>query len=123
VLPTRIWYLQPPVSRFAAFVRITAASPQVPGDGLPGRVVATGAPVVIDELPADANMARARSALACGLRTACAYPLPVHPALTVVLEFLSSGALQRTTELDTLVTRLGEVLVPHLRDLEVEDLL
>jgi hypothetical protein len=68
VLPTRIWYLQPPASRFAAFVRTTAASPLVPGEGLPGRVVATGAPVVIDELPGDAHMARARSALACGLR-------------------------------------------------------
>ena len=123
VLPTRTWYLQPPVSRYAAFVRTTAASTLVPGEGLPGRVVATAAPVVIDELPGDAHMARARAALSCGLRAACAYPVPAHPRLTVVLEFLTGGPLRRTGELDTLVDRLAEVLVPHLGDLEVEDLL
>lgn len=123
VLPTRIWYLQPPVGRYAAFVRTTAASSLVMGEGLPGRVLATASPVVIDQLPGDAHMARARSALACGLRSACGYPVPAHPALTVVLEFLTAGALHRTEELDALVARLAEVLVPHLSDLEVEDLL
>jgi hypothetical protein len=43
--------------------------------------------------------------------------------LTVVLEFLTGAALHGTSELDTLVERLVEVLVPHLGDLEVEDLL
>ncbi len=123
VLPTRIWHLQPPLSRFTHFVRTTAASAMVPGEGLPGRVVATAAPVVIDRLPGDAHMARARAAISCGLRAACAYPVPAHPSLTVVLEFLSGEAIGRTRELDTLVERLTELLVPHLDDVEVEDLL
>jgi hypothetical protein len=123
VLPTRIWYLQPPGSRFAAFVRTTAASELVPGEGLPGLVVATAAPVVIEQLPGDAHMARARSALSCGLRSACAYPVPAHAGLTAVLEFLAGGTVHRTDELDALVGGLVEVLVPHLRDVELEDLL
>jgi hypothetical protein len=123
VLPTRIWYLQPPVSRFAAFVRTTAAAELVPGEGLPGRVVTTAAPVVIEQLPGDAHMARARAALSCGLRSACAYPVPAHPGLTVVLEFLAGGPLHRTDELDALVGRLTDVLLPHLRETELEDLL
>ena len=123
ILPSRIWFLQPPTGRFAAFVRTTASSPLVPGQGLPGQVVCAGAPVVIDALPGSAHMLRARAALAAGLRAACGYPLVVNPELTVVFEFLATGPIHPSTDLDALMEQLGRVLVPHLRELEYGELL
>jgi hypothetical protein len=68
-------------------------------------------------------MPRARAALASGLRAACGYPLQVDAELTVVLEFLATGPVRRTGELDALVEQLAARLRPHLRDMAAEDLL
>jgi hypothetical protein len=122
ILPSRIWYLAPPASRYAAFVRTTALSPLVPGQGLPGRVVCTGGPVVVDPLCGDVHPSRAHAAIAAGLRAACGFPVVANRDLTVVLEFLTSGSIRPGGELGALVERLAAVLAPHLRDLELEDL-
>ena len=122
ILPSRIWYLAPPASRFTTFVRATSLSPLVPGQGLPGRVVCTGAPLIVDPLFDDVHAPRAHAAVASGLRSACAYPVVANPELVVVLEFLTSGSIRSTCELDALIEQLAAVLTPHLRDLELEDL-
>jgi len=123
ILPSHIWYLQPPASRFTSFVRTTAATALVPGQGLPGQVVCSNAPVFIDPLPGSAHMVRARAAIAAGLRAACGFPLEANARLTVVLEFLAGTSLQPSSDLDTLVEQLSAVLRPHLRELEADDLL
>jgi hypothetical protein len=122
IIPSRIWYLAPPASRFSTFVRNTSVSQLVPGQGLPGRVVSTGGPIVLDPLPDDVHTPRARAALASGLRAACGYPVAVDHQLMVVLEFLTTGTIRSSRELDALVGQLAVVLAPHLRDLDVEDL-
>jgi hypothetical protein len=122
ILPSRIWYLAPPASRFTTFVRITSVSPLVPGQGLPGRVVCTGGPIVVDPLSDDVHLPRAHAAIASGLHAACAYPVVANQELMVVLEFLTGGSIRSSSELDALVEELAAVLAPHLRDLDVEDL-
>jgi hypothetical protein len=122
ILPSRIWYLAPPASRFATFLRVTSVSPLVPGQGLPGRVVCTGGPIVVDPLSDDAHLPRAHAAIASGLHAACAYPVVASQELMVVLEFLTGGSIRASSELDALVGQLAAVLAPHLRDLDVEDL-
>jgi hypothetical protein len=122
IFPSRIWYLAPPAGRFTTFVRSTSLSSLVPGQGLPGRVVCTGGPVVLDPVVDDGHMPRARAAIASGLHAACAYPVVANPELTVVLEFLTTGSIRPSGELDELVEQLTAVLAPHLRHLELEDL-
>jgi hypothetical protein len=122
ILPSRIWYLAPPESRFTAFVRITSVSPLVPGQGLPGRVVCTGAPIVVDPMVDDVLLPRAHAAITSGLHAACAYPVVANQDLTVVLEFLTTGSIGSISELDVLIEQLVAVLAPHLRDLDVEEL-
>jgi hypothetical protein len=85
-------------------------------------VVCTGGPIVVDPLPDDVHTPRARAAIASGLRAACAYPVVANHELTVVLEFLTTGTIRSTSELDALVGQVAAVLTPHLRDLDVEDL-
>ena len=122
LLPSHIWYLQPPASRFTGFVRTTAVSPLVPGQGLPGQVVSRRAPVFIEPLPISAHMPRARAAIASGLRAACGFPLEANARLTVVLEFLAASSIEPSGELHLLVERLTDVLAPHLAELEARDL-
>jgi GAF domain-containing protein len=123
ILPSRIWYLAPPASRFAPFVRSTSLSPLVPGQGLPGRVVCTGGAIVIDPLSDDVHMPRAHAAVASGLRSACGYPVVANQELVVVLEFLTSRSIRSSGAPDALVAQLAAVLAPHLRNLEPEELL
>jgi len=123
ILPSHIWYLQPPASRFAGFVRTTATSPMVPGHGLPGQAVTTGGPIFIHPLPDSMHMPRARSAIASGLCAACAFPLRVNSRMTVILEFLASDVIHPSSELDTLLEQVTAVVLPHLRNLEVDELL
>jgi hypothetical protein len=85
-------------------------------------VISTGGPVFLHPLPDSPHTPRARAAIASGLRAACGYPLEVNPELTVVLEFLATGAIDRNSELDTLIEQLADVLRPQLRDLDSEDL-
>ncbi len=122
IVPSQIWYLQPPESRFAGFVRTTSATRLVPGQGLPGQVVCRGVPVFLHPLPDSPHMPRAKAAIASGLRAACGYPLEVNPELSLVLEFLATGSIHPSSDLDTLIEQLSDVLRPHLRDLDVEDL-
>ncbi len=123
IRPSRIWYLRPPTSRFADFLRTTAGTTLVPGQGLPGQVVCSNAPVFLHPLVASSHMPRAKAALTAGLTAACGYPLKVNRELTLVLEFLAIGPIQQAAELDALVERLGALMLPHLRDLDAEDLL
>jgi hypothetical protein len=123
ILPSRIWSVEPPTSRFAHFVRATGSSSLVPGQGLPGRVVCSRAPVVIEPLSDNVHQPRARAAIASGLRAACGYPLEVSSELTVVLEFLTTGSIGPTGEIDALVEQLTAVVMPHLEHVEPADLL
>jgi hypothetical protein len=67
-------------------------------------------------------MPRAHAAVASGLRSACAYPVVANRDLTVVLEFLTTGSIRSSIELDALAEQLAAVLTPHLWDLDLEDL-
>jgi hypothetical protein len=57
------------------------------------------------------------------LRAACGYPLEVSSELTVVLEFLTTGSIGPTGEIDALVEQLTAVVMPHLEHVEPADLL
>ncbi len=61
----------------------------VRGEGLPGRVWATGEPGWIQDVALDPNFPRRAAALAHGLRTAVAFPIVAHGDLACVVEFFA----------------------------------
>src|SRR5262245_2297943 len=60
-----------------------------PGEGLPGRVLASGEPYWIVDAPSDPNFPRAEAALRAGLTAAFAFPLVSSRGIVGVMEFLS----------------------------------
>jgi PAS domain S-box-containing protein len=64
------------------------------GEGLPGRVWASGAPLWIPDIAADDNFPRARVAAQQGLHAACGFPIALGVDLLGVIEFFSQEILE-----------------------------
>ena len=73
------------------FGAVTRSLSLAPGEGLPGRVWASGEPAWIVDVGADPNFPRAPIAVRCGL--AAAFCFPIHGASEVIaaVEFLAAG--------------------------------
>ncbi|QEX17574.1 hypothetical protein FRZ44_28760 [Hypericibacter terrae] len=81
-----------------------------PGLGLPGRILATGAPAWMTEAAADENFIFAKSARAAGLKSAFGFPVMVRAEVTAVLEFFSYAERQPDATLLWLMGRIGAQL-------------
>lgn len=81
------------------------------GEGLPGRVWATGALVVIDDLASEAGFPRREAALREPLRSAVGFPL-ADAAFAGVLEFFHRESGRRSPALGS----AGELLSAHARE-------
>jgi len=57
------------------------------GEGIPGRVLAAGHPVWVQDVLQDPNFPRADAAARAGLRAACAFPVVVNGKATGLFEF------------------------------------
>jgi GAF domain-containing protein len=79
-----------------------------PGEGLPGRVWATGRPVWVEDVRVEANFARHAAAAREGLRAAVAFPLQWDGKVYGVLEFYTDGLRTPTPALLPVFERLGE---------------
>jgi PAS domain S-box-containing protein len=75
--------------RTAEFEVLSEALALAAGDGLPGRVLASGQPAWIVDAPADANFPRADAARRSGLRAAFGFPLQSPRGVLGVMEFFS----------------------------------
>jgi phosphoserine phosphatase RsbU/P len=78
------------------------------GEGLPGRVWATGEPAWIQEVEADPNFLRSGAAAAQGLRTAVAFPIVAHGDLACVVEFFAREHQLPDWELMAAMSTAGE---------------
>ena len=82
----RIWHAGDGAPEFEALSeRISLA----PGDGLPGRVLASGEPIWIVDAPEDGNFPRANVARRDGLHAAFGFPLLSPRGVVGVMEFFS----------------------------------
>lgn len=86
--PTGIWHVETP-ERFAMFRAITERTDFRVGEGLPGRVLASGKPAWIVDVWEDTNFPRARTAKDLGVRGAFGFPVLVGSEVAAVLEFFS----------------------------------
>lgn len=82
IVPTGWWTPEPP----DALRRATAGSRFAAGAGLPGRVVATGAPAWVADIRQDANFPRAGAAIASDLVAAFAFPVVTQDRPVAVIE-------------------------------------
>ncbi|HEX4527446.1 MAG TPA: PAS domain S-box protein [Gaiellaceae bacterium] len=82
----RTWHAGEGAPEFEALsARITLA----PGEGLPGRVAASGEPMWVVDAPEDANFPRAEAARRSGLHAAFGFPLHSPRGVVGVVEFFS----------------------------------
>jgi PAS domain S-box-containing protein len=75
------------VAGLEQFRAVSEAYRFVPGEGLPGRVWASGQPAWIRDVTADANFPRAEAARQAGLRGALAIPIVSSDKVVAVIEF------------------------------------
>jgi PAS domain S-box-containing protein len=80
------WHAGERAERFQALSETLALAR---GEGLPGRVLATGEPAWVMDAPRDANFPRAEAARRSGLHAAFAFPLHSPRGVLGVMEFFS----------------------------------
>jgi PAS domain S-box-containing protein len=78
------------------------------GEGLPGRVWATGEPAWIQDVEVDPDFPRAAAALDHGLRSAFAFPIVAHGTLACVVEFFTRERRLPEWELMAAMSTAGE---------------
>jgi diguanylate cyclase (GGDEF)-like protein/PAS domain S-box-containing protein len=113
LIPTGVWYLDQP-ERCEVFRHITEKTVLCSGEGLPGRVLASGRPAWIEDIRTDLNFPRARMATDIGVQAGCAFPVVVGTEVVAVLEFFSTEpAVPNVALLDVMAsmgTQLGRVV-------------
>lgn len=92
---------------FDEFVERTERTAFPRGEGLPGRVLESGAPAWISDLSADPNFPRAETALDCGLRSAFGFPVRAGDEVVAVLEFYSTEMAEPDEALLELMADVG----------------
>ncbi|HEX2278557.1 MAG TPA: GAF domain-containing protein [Candidatus Tectomicrobia bacterium] len=107
--PTAIWHLQDR-ERFETFRQTTEATRLTRGQGLPGRVLASGKAAWITDVTLDPNFPRATATRDLGVRAGFAFPVPVGTAVAAVLEFFSDEAAEPDAVLLESMTHIGTQL-------------
>jgi len=105
LVPSDLW-LEGSELRFAALVEATRRTSFAAGEGLPGRVLASGQPAWIENVMADPNFPRnARGEL--GVRTGIGFPVLADGEVVAVLEFFHPAELSRDEETLDLLSHVG----------------
>jgi len=109
MLPSGIWYHTPGLD-LSELQSATAALVCVPGQGLPGQVWESGAPVWLADLATCGNFPRRDSALRSGMRVAFSAPLLIGSDVVGSLEFLGPYPAPQDPDLLELIGKVGTQL-------------
>jgi len=82
------WFAAEP-ARLFPLVEATRGTRFAAGEGLPGRVLRDGHPHWLDEGELATDFCRSVPAAACGIRSACAFPVLIGEEIVCVLEFFA----------------------------------
>ena len=107
--PTGIWHLED-AKQFESFKKVTEATPLRFGEGLPGRVLASGKADWIIDVSKDKNFPRARQAVEIGVRAGFAFPIFIDTKVIGVMEFFSVEALEPDPRLLEVMESVGFLL-------------
>src|SRR5262245_33712577 len=103
----RTWHAEARDDRFEALSeRLTLQA----GEGLPGRVLMTGAPIWMVDAPEDVNFPRAEAARAGGLHAAFAFPVLAPRGPVGVMEFFAGELREPDERLLATMSALGSQL-------------
>ncbi|MBA3261000.1 MAG: EAL domain-containing protein [Thermoleophilaceae bacterium] len=109
LVSSRIWHLDDPV-RFDCFRRVSEEKTFIAGEGLPGRVVATGEPVWIQDAMQDDNFPRRHAAPDAGVHAAFGFPILVGAEAVGVIEIFSHQATEIDRGLLAVAAQIGTQL-------------
>ena len=106
-------------SAASEFEALSEALTLAPGEGLPGRVLASGEPAWIVDAPQDANFPRAQAARRSGLHAGFGFPLRSPRGVVGVMEFFA-GELREPDErllatMETLGSQIGQFVAGRRR--------
>ncbi len=107
--PTKLWHLADP-AHYEYFCRITERTRMAEGVGLPGRVLASGEPVWIEDVTRDANFPRASSPGDIEVKGAFAFPVLAGKEVLAVLEFFCQEPAKRDPALLEMAAHIGTQL-------------
>ena len=80
------------------------------GDGLPGRVLASGTPIWVNDVIVDSNFPRAQAARLANLKTGFAFPVLTGSEVVAVLEFYTDRNVALDAPLQRLMSQVGTQL-------------
>jgi diguanylate cyclase (GGDEF)-like protein len=106
LVPASVCHFQH-AERFRAFRRATEAIRLGAGEGLPGRVLASGKPTWIIDVTTDPNFPRGKAAAEVGLKAAFAFPVLAGSEVVAVLEFFAPEAAAPDQGLLELMAHVG----------------
>ncbi|HEY3211005.1 MAG TPA: EAL domain-containing protein [Actinomycetota bacterium] len=92
----------------------------LPGEGLAGRVWATGAPAWIADVTQDPAFPRAQLAAEAGVRAAVAFPILQGGGVAGVMEFLSTGISHPNEDILNLMAAIGSQIGQFMGRKDVE---
>lgn len=107
--PSKIWILRD-WGQFETFREVTESTKFVPGEGLPGRVLASGKAAWIKNVTKDSNFPRARLAKEIGVKAGFAFPILIGPKVVAVMEFFSEEAMEPDERLLDVMEIIGYLL-------------
>ncbi len=100
-----LWHARDGATR--AFRDATELREFAPGEGLPGRTLASGEPKWLTAVADREDFLRRSEARECVLSTACAFPVQIGEEVVAVFEFFSERALQPNQSLLSLLPQVG----------------
>ena len=109
LVPTRLW-CGADTAGMAAFRNVSQTMRFAPGEGLPGRVLASAKPAWISALRSDLGFPRRGIAERAGLRSGLAFPVLVGADVAAVLEFFTPETCEPDERLLSLMAKIGDQL-------------
>ncbi|HMC05102.1 MAG TPA: EAL domain-containing protein [Actinomycetota bacterium] len=122
LVSTKLWHLDD-ADRLRAFQEMTEQTPLSVGNGLPGRVAASGRPAWVTDVTTDPNFPRASAADQVGIKAAMGFPVLLESAVVAVLEFFTVERLEPDESLLELATHVGTQLSRVMERRRAEDAL
>lgn len=120
--PIKIWYFEKN-NIFDDFCNITKTTKYLIGEGLPGRVLASGKPHWIVDVTKDTDFVRAEIAKETGIKSGFAFPVMIGTEVVAVLEFFGTKAEDPDKTLLGIVADVGRQLGRVVERKRSEDLI
>lgn len=105
-VPAPIWHFDDP-ERFKSFKKISETTRFLPGEGLPGQVLASGKPLWIKNVTQDLKFPRAKAIKHIGIMAAFGFPVLKGKEVIAVLEFFSEEILEPDEALLAALAHIG----------------